>query len=110
MLSTQDGNVAAVIWDFQQPDQKVSNRSFNTKPLPCHPAAPLKLQVTHLVPNTAYRVEVYRTGYHANEAYSAYMEMGSPKDLTAAQIADLAKLTRDLPERQGDTKQLSRLS
>ena len=28
MLATQDGDVAAVIWDFEQPDQKVSNRSF----------------------------------------------------------------------------------
>ena len=26
MLSTKDGNVTAVIWDFEQPDQKVSNR------------------------------------------------------------------------------------
>jgi len=56
------------------------------------------LQVTYLVPNIAYRVEVYRTGYHANDAYSAYFEMGSPKDLTPAQIAHLSKLTRDLPE------------
>jgi xylan 1,4-beta-xylosidase len=55
------------------------------------------LQVTHLVPNTAYRVEVYRTGYHANDADSAYIEMGSPKQLTAAQIAHLNELTRDLP-------------
>ena len=98
MLSTEDGNVSAVVWDFEQPDQKASNRSFYTKPLPSHLAAPVQLQVTHLVPNTAYRVEVYRTGYHSNDAYSAYIEMGSPKDLTAEQIAHLTELTRDLPE------------
>ena len=34
MLATQDGNVTAVIWDFEQPDQKVSNRSFYTKLVP----------------------------------------------------------------------------
>ena len=38
------------------------------------------------------------TGYHANDAYTAYIEMGSPKELTAAQIAHLNDLTRDLPE------------
>jgi xylan 1,4-beta-xylosidase len=41
---------------------------------------------------------VHRAGFHANDAYSAYMEMGSPKELTAAQIARLNELTRDLPE------------
>ena len=57
-----------------------------------------KLQVTHLVPNADYRLEVHRTGYHANDAYSAYIEMGSPKDLSATQLAHLNELTRDLPE------------
>ena len=98
MLATQDGNVAAVIWDFEQPDQKASNRSFYTKLVRSHPAAPVQLQVTHLEPNAGYRLQVYRTGYNANDAYSAYIEMGSPKDLGASQIAHLNDLTRDLAE------------
>jgi xylan 1,4-beta-xylosidase len=98
MLAIQDGNVTAVIWDFEEPDQKVSNRSFYTKPIPSHAAAPVQLQLTHLVPNADYRLEVHRTGYHANDAYSAYIEMGSPKELSVAQIAHLKELTRDLPE------------
>jgi xylan 1,4-beta-xylosidase len=98
MLTTQNGNVAAVIWDFEQPDQKVSNRSFYTKLIPSHAAASVQLQVTHLAPNASYRLEVRRVGYHANDAYSAYIEMGSPKDLTAPQVARLNDLTRDLPE------------
>ena len=98
MLSTKDGGFAAVIWDFETPDQKVSNRSFYTKVIPSHPAAPVQLQVTHLVPNAAYRLDVYRTGFHANDAYTAYIEMGSPRELTAAQVAHLNDLTRDLPE------------
>jgi xylan 1,4-beta-xylosidase len=98
MLATKDGNIAAVIWDFEQPEQKVSNRSFFTKLVPNRPATPIDLQVTHLVPNEGYRLEVHRTGYRANDAYSAYIEMGSPKDLTAKQVANLNGLTRDLPE------------
>jgi xylan 1,4-beta-xylosidase len=98
MLATQNGNVTAVIWDFEQPDQKVTNRSFYTKVVPARVTAPVLLQVTHLVPNTAYRLEVHRAGFHANDAYSAYIEMGSPKELSAAQIARLHELTRDLPE------------
>ena len=98
MLASQGGNVAAVLWDFEQPEQKVSNRPFYTKLVPNRPASPIELQLTHLVPNAAYRVEVHRTGYHANDAYSAYIEMGSPRELTAAQIDHLNELTRDLPE------------
>lgn len=98
ILSTKDGNFTGVIWDFEQPDQKVSNRSFYTKVIPAHPAAPVELQLNHLTPNAAYRLEVYRTGYHVNDAYTAYLEMGSPQELTAAQIAYLNDLTQDLPE------------
>lgn len=98
MLSIRDGNLTGVIWDFEQPDQKVSNRSFYTKPIPSHPAPPLQLQMIHLAPNAAYRLQVYRTGYHANDAYTAYLEMGSPKELTEAQIASLNELTRDIAE------------
>ncbi len=98
MLATKDGNLAAVIWDFEQPFQKVSNRSFYTKLISNHSAAPVQLRVTHLVPNADYRLKVHRAGYHANDAYSAYIEMGSPIDLTAEQLAHLQEITRDLPE------------
>jgi len=98
MLATQDGNLTAVIWDFEQPVQNVSDRPFYTRVVPAHAAAPVLLQVTHLAPDTSYRLEVHRTGYHTNDAYTAYLEMGSPKDLSAKQIAQLNELTRDTPE------------
>jgi len=41
---------------------------------------------------------VHRTGFHANDAYTAYIELGSPEQLTAAQIAHLNDLTQDVPE------------
>jgi xylan 1,4-beta-xylosidase len=97
-LSTKDGDLNAVLWDFEQPVQKVSDRPFYTKLVPNHPAPPVQLQVTHLAAKTKYRVQIYRTGYRANDADSAYIDMGAPKELTAAQIAQLQRLTRDLPE------------
>jgi xylan 1,4-beta-xylosidase len=98
MLAIQGGNVAALVWDFEQPAQKVSNRSFYTKLIPNRAAEPAELRITHLAPDETYRLEVHRTGYHANDAYSAFIEMGSPKVLDAEQIAHLKELTRDLPE------------
>jgi len=98
MFATDDGNLAAVLWDFEQPELKVSNRSFYTKPIPNHAAAPVQLQVAHLAPNTVYHLEIRRTGYRANDAYTAYLEMGSPSTLTAEQVEHLNQLSRDLPE------------
>jgi xylan 1,4-beta-xylosidase len=98
MIATKSGNLTAVIWDFEHPDQKVSNRPFYSKVIAAHPGMPVALEVSHLAPGTRYRLAVYRTGYHANDAYSAYLELGSPKDLSPAQIEHLKELTRDLPE------------
>jgi xylan 1,4-beta-xylosidase len=98
LLATQGGNLTAVIWDFEQPDQKVGNRSFYTRLIPAQAAAPVELRITHLIPDSAYHLEVHRVGFHANDAYSAYIEMGSPRDLTIGQTARLNELTQDLPE------------
>lgn len=99
LISTQDGNVTAVLWDFEQPDQKVSNRPFYTKVVPAHPASPAHLQITHLVPNAGYRLVVHRTGFYFNDAYTAYLEMGAPQKLSVEQVAHLNKLTADVPEK-----------
>lgn len=99
MLARDGANLTALIWDFEQPDQKVSNRPFYTKLVPNHPAPQVQLKITHLVSNAGYRIEVHRTGFHANDAYSAYLEMGAPKDLTPEQVAHLNVLTSDAPEK-----------
>lgn len=98
MLAVKDGNVSAVIWDFEQPEQKISNRPFYTRLLPAHPAAPVRLVVKHLTPGAEYRLEVRRTGYRKNDPLSEYIDMGRPKDLTPEQLARMKELTRDLPE------------
>lgn len=101
--ASNDEGVSALIWDYQYPGQTTSNRPFYTKPHPARPAAPVRLRFKHLKPGT-YRMSVYRTGYKANDAYSAYIEMGLPKDLSAEQLARLQELTRDLPETERSMK------
>ncbi len=98
MLAFDGRNFTAVIWDFAQPTQNVSDRPFYTQLIPARSAAPVSLRVTHLVPGVAYHLQIHRTGFHSNDAYSAYLEMGSPTDLTPPQIAHLNFLTRDTPE------------
>ncbi|MDI7775347.1 beta-xylosidase [Asticcacaulis sp. EMRT-3] len=95
---THKGNdVTALVWDFEQPVQAKSNRPTYTHLLPTHDAAPAQFDLKGLTPGR-YIVTVFRTGYRANDADSAYIDMGSPKDLSAQQIADLQAKTTDKPE------------
>jgi xylan 1,4-beta-xylosidase len=97
--STDAGKTTAIVWDWVQPDQRISNRPFYTKVLPAAPTRTVELHFARLQPG-AYRLEVRRTGFRANDAHTAYLEMGSPKALTAEQLRDLQNQTRDKPEQQ----------
>jgi xylan 1,4-beta-xylosidase len=89
--------VAAVIWDWQQPQQRVSNKPFYTRLVPATPAAPIALHVKHIA-RGSYRLRIYRTGFRANDPLSAYIDMGMPASLSAQQLAGLQALTRDAAE------------
>ena len=91
-------SVAAVVWDFQLPDQQGrSNKTFFSKLVPSTKSAPVTIRLSGLAPGS-YELQIHRTGYKANDAYSAYIEMGAPEELSPAQLRELQRLTRDLPE------------
>jgi xylan 1,4-beta-xylosidase len=96
---TKDANgVQVLAWDFQTPDMgKKTNRPFFGAVQPTKNGTPLKLSLKGMKPGT-YNVQVYRTGFKANDAYTAYIEMGKPKTLTSDQLAKLQALTVDKPE------------
>ncbi|CAL4869769.1 Beta-xylosidase (plasmid) [Asticcacaulis sp. MM231] len=97
--ASYDGaSVSAVVWDYQLPDQKgTSNGTFYSKLVPNAASAPVKVRLSGLKPGT-YALTLRRTGYKRNDAYSHYIAMGSPKDLTPAQLATLQDVTRDQPD------------
>jgi len=98
VLATADGKRTAVLaWDWQQPEQPTSNSVFFGKPLPAAGARTVQLDLRGLAPGR-YRLQVRRTGYKANDAHTAYLEMGSPKELSAQQLRELQELTADKPE------------
>lgn len=93
-----EGRRASVLlWDWHQPEQTVSDRPFYTKLLPALQQAPAVVRFAGLAPGR-YRIRTYRTGYRHNDAYSAYIDMGLPNALSAAQVAHLQALTQDKPE------------
>ncbi len=92
-----NGTFTALIWDYHQPVFKVKNATFFVVKRPAQPVAPALMQVKGLSPGH-YTVTIFRTGFQANDAYSAYLDMGRPKSLSAEQLAVLQKLSQDLPE------------
>ena len=92
------GKVTALVWRWVLPDQPVSDRPYFTKDHPASPVAPAFLRFTHLRPG-AYTLEVHRTGYRANDPQTLYLEMGSPANLSPAQLKQLQQATQDRPER-----------
>ena len=95
--ATDGATTAVLVWNWQQPVQKVSNRPFFTKVLPATDAPDLHLRLTHVAPG-AYTLKIQRTGFRANDAYTAYLEMGAPQSLSTAQLQQLHVLTRDVAE------------
>lgn len=98
VLAAADGKKTAVlVWDWQHPEQPTSNGVFFARPVPAGSAPAVTLTLRH-VSAGSYRLQVRRTGHQVNDAYTAYLEMGAPKDLSAAQLAKLHELTQDRPE------------
>ncbi|MDE0878103.1 MAG: beta-xylosidase [Sphingomonas bacterium] len=97
LAATEAGTTNVLIWAWRQPLQTESNRPFFTKVQPAHAIAPARLRLSGLTPGR-YRVTVKRTGFRRNDPQTRYLEMGSPKSLSPAQLAELRMLTRDVPE------------
>jgi xylan 1,4-beta-xylosidase len=98
-ISTDATRTAALIWAWSYPAQTVSNRSFYTKVQPTTDAAPVELAFSSLMPGR-YALATRRTGSRRNDAYTAYLEMGAPTQLSEQQLERLNEITADQPETQ----------
>lgn len=95
--ATDGEQLQALVWDWRNTGQKVSNRSFFGKPQPARDVGSATVELRHLKPGR-YQLTQHRTGYLANDAHTPYLTMGSPKHLDDAQLARLQGLTADRPE------------
>lgn len=96
MAAKNGSRIAALVWDFLQPVQAVSNKPFYTRQVPAKASRPVTLRLAH-VPAGSYRLQVHKTGYRLNDPLSAYIDMGMPAALNAQQLAQLQRDTADRP-------------
>jgi xylan 1,4-beta-xylosidase len=96
IATLDEGRLQVLVWHYETPDQPVSNRPFFRAVQPSRPMEPLVINLSGLTPGR-HQVSVRRTGFRHNDAYTAYLEMGRPEDLTPDQLTTLQGLTRDEP-------------
>ena len=80
------GNVQVLLWDFSITHTgKQNNQLFYKRDLPAAPKGKAKIRLSGLAPGS-YTQTLYQVGYRANDAYAVYKDLGSPAQLTRAQV------------------------
>lgn len=90
ICTDSSGGVQALVWDFTiaNAGTNVNDQVFYNRDLPSIPKDRVTVNLAHLPPGI-YQLEVFKVGYRVNDAYTAYLELGSPNQLTRAQVAQL---------------------
>ncbi len=100
VCTDKSGGIQALVWDFTlpHPAPSVNNQVFYKRDLPSHPKSNVTLALSG-IPAGQYSMAVYRVGYRANDAYSAYLDLGSPNQLSKPQVAKIKSMSDGKPER-----------
>ncbi len=93
------GGVQALFWDFTitHPGPSVINQEFYARDQPAKAKGGAELRLAGLRKGE-YRLTARRVGYRANDVQSAWRDLGSPGQLTRAQVAELRRATAGEPE------------
>ena len=85
------GNIQGLFWDYTYtlPDS-TNNQQYFIRDLPSRSKGKLKVNIAN-VPAGNYALEVYRVGYRSNDAYTTYLDMGKPQQLTKKQVEQIKK-------------------
>jgi len=92
------GNVQILFWDFTitHPGDSVNNQEYYIRDLPANPKGTIQVKITG-IPEGNYLLEMYRIGYKINDAYSTYLAINKPRQLTKQQVELIKKLNDGSP-------------
>ena len=95
------GSLQALFWDFTitHPGGEVNNQDYYNQDLPPLPASAVNLNVANMAPGE-YKLTLYEVGYRNNDAYTAYLDMDAPDQLTREQVAALKSKSKGEPSLQ----------
>jgi xylan 1,4-beta-xylosidase len=92
------GNIQVLLWDFTNthPGDSVNNQEYYIRDLPSKSKGKVTFKISG-IPKGKYILEIYKVGYHTNDAYTTYLSMGRPKQLTKQQVEQIKKLNDGSP-------------
>ncbi|MBD8562902.1 glycoside hydrolase [Oxalobacteraceae sp. CFBP 8763] len=94
------GNAQVLLWDYTHTlPAGINNQQYFIKDLPPKAKGQVKVAMRGLKPG-AYTMTVSQVGYKQNDAFTAYIGMGSPKQLTRPQVAALKATATGKPLKQ----------
>jgi xylan 1,4-beta-xylosidase len=94
------GNAQVLLWDYTYTlPEKTNNQQYFIKDLPPKSKGQVQVALRGLKPG-AYTMTVSQVGYEQNDAFTAYIGMGSPKQLTRSQVATLKAQATGKPSQQ----------
>lgn len=87
-----DGNIQVLAWDFTHthPGDSVNNQVYYIRDLPSKSKGKLKINLSN-VPDGNYALEVYKVGYRSNDAFTSYLDLGKPSQLTRQQVEQIKR-------------------
>ncbi len=92
------GAVQALFWDFTitHPGPSVINQEFYQRDQPARTKGTAELNLRGLATGS-YRLSATKVGYRSNDVQSAWRDLGSPSQLTRAQVASLRQACSGTP-------------
>lgn len=100
------GGAEILLWDITHPTGgKIADQVYFRQPHPALGKGSVHVTLNG-VPPGKYDLKIWRVGYHHNDAYTAYLEMGAPQQLTRSQETQLRQSASGEP----DSVQLATIS
>ncbi len=94
-----DNSVQALFWDYTPivPPSGTNDQQFYRNEIPATDIGQVVLSITSL-PAGSYALEIYHTGYRANDVFTSYLDLGSPSQLTPGHVEILRQQSKGDPE------------
>ncbi len=92
------GGIETLFWDFTiaHPNPPANDQVYYLRDLPPMRSGTAKLVLTGLAPGR-YSLALRKVGYRVNDAFSTYRDLGSPSQLTRAQVKFIRETDNGAP-------------
>ncbi len=84
-----NGDASVLLWDYTHTlPEGINNQQYFIRDLPPRPKGTVRVTLRGVKPGD-YTLAISQVGYRKNDAFTAYIGMGSPAQLTRKQVAEL---------------------